>query len=55
MVRNGRAPVRSTQTGLGEVPVRRPRVDDRRIDAEGNRMRFVCQILPPYLRRTGAI
>jgi putative transposase len=30
-------------------------VDDRRVDAEGTRMRFESKILPPYLRRTAAI
>ena len=55
VVRNGHTPVRSIQTGVGPVSVARPRVDDRRIDAEGNRMRFTSNILPPYLRRTKAI
>lgn len=55
VVRNGHTPVRSIQTGVGPVSVARPRVDDRRLDAEGNRMRFTSKILPPYLRRTKAI
>ena len=55
VVRNGHTPPRSIQTGLGPVEVVRPRVDDRRVDAEGNRMRFTSKILPPYLRRTKAI
>ncbi len=55
VVRNGHTPVRSIQTGVGPVSVARPRVDDRRIDAEGNRIRFTSNILPPYLRRTKAI
>jgi transposase-like protein len=55
VVRNGHTPARSIQTGLGPVEVVRPRVDDRRIDADGNRMRFTSKILPPYLRRTKAI
>jgi putative transposase len=50
VVRNGHTPERTIQTGLGDIPVKRPRVD-----AEGNRMRFESKILPPYLRRTGAI
>ena len=55
VVRNGHTPARSIQTGIGAVEVARPRVDDRRLDAEGNRMRFTSKILPPYLRRTKAI
>ena len=55
VVRNGHMPVRSIQTGLGPVPVARPRVDDRRVDAEGNRCRFTSKILPPYLRRTQSV
>jgi transposase-like protein len=35
VVRNGHTPERTIQTGLGDIPVRRPRVDDRRVDAEG--------------------
>ncbi len=55
VVRNGHMPQRSILTGLGPVDVVRPRVNDRRLDAEGNRMRFTSRILPPYLRRTQSI
>ena len=55
VVRNGHTPARSIQTGLGPVEVARPRVNDKRLDADGNRMRFTSKILPPYLRRTKAI
>ena len=55
VVRNGHLPERSIQTGLGPIPVRQARVNDRRTDAEGNRIRFTSKILPPYLRRTKAI
>ncbi len=54
-VRTGHMPERSILTGLGPVDVMRPRVNDRRTDAEGNRIRFTSAILPPYLRRTKAI
>ena len=33
-----------------QVPV--PRVNDRRVDDEGERQRFTSRILPPYLRRS---
>lgn len=55
VVRNGHAPARSILTGLGTVEAARPRVNDKRLDADGNRMRFTSNILPPYLRRTKAI
>ncbi len=55
VVRNGHTPRRSILTGLGPIEVERPRVNDRRVDADGNRMRFTSAILPPYLRRAKAI
>jgi putative transposase len=55
VVRNGHTPSRSILTGLGPVEVTRPRVNDKRTDANGSRMRFTSTILPPYLRRTKAI
>ena len=55
VVRNGHMPARSILTGLGPVEVNRPRVNDKRTDADGNRLRFTSTILPPYLRRTKAI
>lgn len=50
VVRNGYLPERTIQTGLGDLPVKAPRVRDR----EGE-IRFSSQILPPYLRRTKSI
>lgn len=55
VVRNGHKEVRELQTGLGPVSVRQPRVDDRRIDENGRRLRFTSSILPPYLRRTRSL
>ncbi len=55
VVRNGHAPERELQTGLGAIPVNQPRVNDKRIDDEGNRFRFTSHILPPYLRKTKSI
>jgi len=55
VVRNGHTPARDLQTGIGAVEIQRPRVNDKRLDADGNRMRFTSVILPPYLRRTKAI
>jgi len=55
VVRNGRLPARQIQTGLGLVEVEQPRVNDRRINEKGERMRFSSAILPPYLRRTKSL
>ena len=55
VVRNGHAPERDLQTGLGAIPVKQPRVNDKRVDEHGNRIRFTSHILPPYLRRTKSI
>ncbi len=55
VVRNGHHPARKIQSGNGPIEVRQPRVNDRRIDEQGNRLHFTSQILPPYLRKTKAI
>jgi transposase-like protein len=51
VVRNGKAPARTLVTGSGTLEVRAPRVNDRRVDADGSRQRFTSQILPSYMRR----
>jgi transposase-like protein len=55
VVRNGRKPERLIQTTAGSIPVVQPRVDDRRVDENGQRMRFTSAILPPYLRKTRSV
>ncbi|QDU66542.1 IS256 family transposase [Engelhardtia mirabilis] len=55
VVRNGSCPERTIQTALGDIPIARPRVDDRRLDDGGNRIQFTSKILPPYLRRSKTI
>jgi putative transposase len=55
VVRNGHLPARKVLTGLGPIEVRQPRVNDRRVDAEGNRFRFTSKILPPYLRKAKSV
>lgn len=55
VVRNGRLPEREITTGVGPVEIRQPRVNDRRVDEDGERMRFTSSILPPYLRRTKSL
>ena len=53
VVRNGHLPERTIQTPLGDVPVKQPRVRDRR--PTGERETFQSSILPPYLRKTKSI
>jgi transposase-like protein len=51
VVRNGKAPARQLVMGSGALEVRAPRIDDRRVDPEGQRHRFRSQILPSYMRK----
>jgi putative transposase len=50
VVRNGYLPERTIQTGIGDVPVKAPRVRDR-----AGEVKFSSSILPPYLRRTRSL
>jgi putative transposase len=53
VVRNGRARERRITVGSGTVPIRAPRVNDKRVDEEtGERNRFSSKILPAYARRS---
>ena len=52
VVRNGHAPEREIQTGIGPISVRRPKLRDRGDGAGGERIRFTSKVLPPFLRRT---
>jgi putative transposase len=55
VVRNGHHPARKIQSGNGAIEVHQPRVNDKRVDEQGQRIRFTSKILPPYLRKTKAI
>ena len=55
VVRNGHKDEREIQTGIGPIAVRQPRVNDQRVDENGQRRQFTSAILPPYLRRTRSI
>jgi transposase-like protein len=55
VVRNGHKDEREIQTGIGPIAVRQPRVNDKRIDENGQRLQFTSAILPPYLRKTRSI
>jgi putative transposase len=53
VVRNGHAPARTITSGVGQVEVVRPRVDDRRVDATtGARVQFHSMLLPRWCRRS---
>ncbi len=53
MVRNGYHAEREVSTAAGAVPVRPPRVNDKRIDeASGKRKRFSSAILPAWARKS---
>ena len=47
VVRNGYLPERTLQTGLGNVPVKVPKVRDR----SGQGVEFNSKLVPPYLKR----
>ncbi len=53
VVRNGHHEPREVTTAAGAIPVRAPRVDDKRIDPEtGKRQRFASAILPAWARKS---
>ena len=52
VTRNGYGKERRITTGAGEIRIKAPRVNDKRLDEDGNRHRFRSSILPPFLRRT---
>ena len=51
LVRNGHAPERQIQTGIGPIEVRRPKLRDRG-SAGSTPIRFTSAVVPAYLRRT---
>src|SRR5512142_1967597 len=53
VVRNGHLPERTIQTGIGEIPVKQPRVHDRRPPEQ--REKFTPDVLTRYLRRTKSL
>jgi hypothetical protein len=52
VVRNGKGRTRNVTLGSGTIAVNAPRVNDRRVDADGQRCKFTSRILPPYMRRS---
>ncbi len=56
VVRNGYHDPREVATSAGAVPVRQPRVNDKRIDEDtGERRRFSSAILPAWARKSPGV
>ncbi len=55
VTRNGFAPMRELQTGLGPVPIEKPKVRFRGNIEEAPAVPFSSQLLPAYLKRTKSI
>jgi putative transposase len=55
VVRNGHAPERHVQTGLGPIKLQRPKVRAKVRDIDGQPVSFTSQILPAWLRRSKSI
>ncbi|MCY0962067.1 IS256 family transposase [Streptomyces sp. H27-H5] len=56
VVRNGHHAERTVTTAAGAIPVKAPRVNDKRVDAAtGERERFSSQILAPWCRKSPKI
>lgn len=53
VVRHGHGPMRSIQTGIGALDVRRPKVRDRAVGPDEEKIRFTSAILPKWARRVG--
>ena len=52
VVRNGHHEPREVTTAAGAIPVRAPRVNDKRTDETGQRRRFASAILPAWARKS---
>lgn len=56
VVLHGAGPERTIQTGIGAIPVRRPKVRDRATDAPAEeKIRFTSSILPKWARRSRSL
>lgn len=56
VVLHGAGPARTIQTGIGAIPVRRPKVRDRATDAPAEeKIRFSSSILPKWARRSRSL
>jgi hypothetical protein len=51
----GHHPERDLQTGIGPIAIKKPKVNDKRVDEQGERIRFHSSIIPAYLKRTKSV
>ena len=54
VIKNGYMPERQIVTGMGPLPIKQPRIDDRNLNRYSGE-RFTSNILPRYLRRMPSI
>ncbi len=53
VVRNGHANEREVIVGAASVKLKTPRINDKRVDEDGNRRRFKKSVIvPPYMRKS---
>jgi putative transposase len=55
VVRNGHAEPRTITTAAGRIEVQTPRINDKRVDDDGERCRFRSSILPPWARKSAKV
>ncbi|MBZ0114270.1 MAG: IS256 family transposase [Thermoanaerobaculia bacterium] len=55
LVRNGYLPEREIMTGIGGIAVRIPRVRDRGVSGQEDRLAFRSKIVPSYLRKAKSV
>ncbi len=55
VVRHEQGPERSIQTGIGALAVRRPKVRDRAVGPDEEKIRFTSAILPRWARRSKSL
>jgi transposase-like protein len=52
VVRNGSSKPRKILLGAGQIELQVPRVNDKRVDEDGERKRYTSKILPRYMRKS---
>lgn len=50
LIRNGYLPERAVQTGIGNIPIKIPRVRDK-----NGELKFISSLIPPYLKRSVSV
>lgn len=55
VTRNGRGATRTLHLDDGSLSLRAPRINDRRVGADGRRVRYASSFLRPYVRRNSLL